>query len=105
MTVLFVCLLPWLLSVLQTPQAIYLQALNYILIITFGLLISIFYNLEASLLRAIGDSPTPLIILAVSCLLNIFFDYEAIVYFNLSVEGAAYATVLAQALSALICLF
>lgn len=75
----------------------------YIRIILIGLIADTFYNIFASILRAIGDSFTPLIFLIISTVLNIVLDYGFILYLKMGVAGAAYATVIAQAVSALLC--
>ena len=76
---------------------------SYIRIILIGLVAATFYNSCAAILRALGDSFTPLIFLIISTLLNIALDYGFILYFHMGVAGAAFATVLAQALSAVTC--
>ena len=79
------------------------QAKSYISIILAGLLAATLYNVCAAILRAIGDSFTPLIFLIISTFLNIFLDYAFIRYLQMGVAGAAFATVLSQALSAFMC--
>lgn len=79
------------------------QAKSYISIILTGLLAATLYNVCAAILRAIGDSFTPLIFLIISAFLNIFLDYAFILYFQTGVAGAAFATVISQALSAFMC--
>ncbi len=79
------------------------QAKSYISIILAGLLAATLYNVCAAILRAIGDSFTPLIFLIISTFLNIFLDYAFIRYLQMGVAGAAFATVIAQALSAFMC--
>lgn len=79
------------------------QAKNYISIILMGLLAATAYNICAAILRAIGDSFTPLIFLIISTLLNIGLDYGFILYFHMGVAGAAWATVISQAVSAILC--
>lgn len=76
---------------------------SYIRIILMGLIASTFYNVFAAILRAIGDSFTPLIFLIVSTILNIILDYGFILYLEMGVAGAAFATVISQALSAILC--
>ena len=76
---------------------------SYIRIILIGLFAATFYNIFAAILRAIGDSFTPLIFLIISTVLNIILDYVFILYFEMGVAGAAFATVISQALSALLC--
>ncbi|MBD5511718.1 MAG: MATE family efflux transporter [Lachnospiraceae bacterium] len=79
------------------------QAKSYISIILAGLLAATLYNVCAAILRAIGDSFTPLIFLIISTFLNIFLDYAFIRYLQMGVAGAAFATVISQALSAFMC--
>lgn len=79
------------------------QAKSYIAIILAGLLASTLYNVCAAILRAIGDSFTPLIFLIISTFLNIFLDYAFILHLHTGVAGVALATVISQALSAFMC--
>ena len=81
------------------------EAAAYIGIIIAGLLCTTLYNICAAVLRAIGDSYTPLIFLIISNLLNVGMDYLFILGFHMGVGGAALATVAAQAISAVICFF
>ena len=76
---------------------------SYIRIILIGLIAATFYNVFAAILRAIGDSFTPLIFLIISTILNIILDYAFILYLKMGVAGAAFATVISQAVSALLC--
>ena len=75
----------------------------YIRIILIGLIADTLYNVFASILRAVGDSLTPLIFLIISSLLNIVLDYTFILHLETGVAGAAYATVISQAISAILC--
>lgn len=68
-----------------------------------GLLAATLYNVCAAVLRAIGDSFTPLLFLIVASFLNIILDYTLILYGHMGVAGAAWATVISQAVSALLC--
>lgn len=79
------------------------QAKAYIAIILAGLLAATLYNVCAAILRAIGDSFTPLIFLVISTFLNILLDYCLILHAHMGVAGAALATVASQALSAFMC--
>lgn len=79
------------------------QARAYVSVILAGLLAATLYNICAAILRAIGDSFTPLIFLIISTVLNIFLDYALILHFEMGVAGAALATVISQALSAFMC--
>lgn len=103
-TVLSVTLLMPLLKGLNTPDEVIQQSYQYIRIIFLGMTIAMVYNICASVLRAIGDTITPLLFLILSVVCNIGFDYLFILTFSMGVEGAAYATILSQFLSALLCL-
>lgn len=96
--------LPWLLRIMKTPEDVYPLSLLYVRIIFAGLIINTFYNVVACKLRALGDSRIPLIFLIVSSVLNIILDYVFISFFHMGVDGAAYATVLAQLISAVLCI-
>lgn len=76
----------------------------YIGIIFAGLIACTLYNMCAAVLRAIGDSFTPLIFLIISAVLNIGLDYGFILGFNMGVAGASTATVISQGFSAILCL-
>lgn len=93
-----------LLHVLDTSEALFKEARDYLFIVTLGLAATLVYNFEASILRAVGDSVVPLIILMISTGLNIGLDLLLVAVFKLGVVGAALATVAAQAISAVVCL-
>lgn len=92
------------LNLLHVPQAQFEMAYAYISVLIAGLFATLFYNLCANTLRAIGDALTPLIFLIVATVSNIGLDYLFILGFQMGVQGAAYATVLAQLLSVVLCL-
>ncbi|WP_455191566.1 MATE family efflux transporter [Eubacterium ramulus] len=92
------------LNLLHVPQAQFEMAYAYISVLIVGLFATLFYNLCANTLRAIGDALTPLIFLIVAAVSNIGLDYLFILGFQMGVQGAAYATVLAQLLSVVLCL-
>jgi putative MATE family efflux protein len=92
-----------LLRLLRTPEEIFEGAYLYIIIIFWGTGVLIMFNLLSNVMRAVGDSRTPLIFLVIACIINIVLDYVFILVFHTGVEGAAYATVLAQILSGLMC--
>lgn len=102
-SVLSLAFLPGILKVLNVSDDLMPQAFAYIQIILCGLLATTLYNICAAVLRAIGDSFTPLIFLVVSNLINILLDYVCILQLRMGVSGAAFATVFAQALSAFVC--
>ena len=91
------------LTAMQTPANILDMADSYVKIIFWGIIATMFYNAASSILRGIGDSKTPLYFLVFSSLLNIILDYCFIRFFHMGTDGAAYATVLAQGISAVLC--
>lgn len=76
---------------------------HYMGIIYAGLIVTAAYNSLAAFLRALGDSKSPLYFLIISAVINVALDIVFIVVFGMGVEGCAYATVIAQAISALLC--
>ena len=88
-----------LLKAIHTPQEILSQSFTYIFIIYLGILTTVLYNACTCVLRAVGDSKTPLYFLIVSSVLNIVLDIVFILFCKWGVAGAAIATVLAQAVS------
>ncbi|MBQ8435556.1 MAG: MATE family efflux transporter, partial [Oscillospiraceae bacterium] len=92
------------LKIMNTPEEIFRDAYNYIIVIFAGLGATIFYNMLSGILRAIGDSKSPLIFLVVSSFLNIALDLIFIITFDMGVFGAGLATVISQLISALLCL-
>ncbi len=92
------------LHLLSTPEEIYRNAYTYLLIIFLGIPFTILYNLLSGYLRAIGDSRTPFLFLALSTVLNIFLDLLCILVFHWGVAGAAIATIFSQFLSGILCL-
>ncbi len=104
LTLLTALLCPWILRLLHTPDDIYTDAYRYLLVIFLGLPFTIFYNLQASILRAVGNSRIPFIFLAVSASLNIFLDLFCVAVMKWGCVGAAVATVTSQALSGIFCL-
>lgn len=92
-----------LLLLIKTPVEILPQAEIYLKIIIAGLVFSFLYNVLSSSLSAIGDSVTPLAFLVLSSLLNIGLGIILVKVLALGVRGAAYATVISQAVSAILC--
>lgn len=91
------------LNLLNVSPELFDASSSYLRIIMMGLIAGAMYNMLASILRAIGDSFTPLIFLIVSTVLNIILDYTFIKYLNTGVAGAAVATVVSQLVSAILC--
>lgn len=91
------------LNFLNIPQQLFTEAASYISVIIAGLIATFLYDICAAVLRAIGDTITPLIILAVSVALNVAGDLLFVVVLKAGVRGAAIATVLAQAIAFVVC--
>ena len=104
MTVISMAFMKPLLILMNTPADIFQDAYKYIMIICAGIFTQVMYNLLAGILRALGNSKTPLYFLLFSAVLNIALDLVLIIVFHLGAAGAAYATVIAQGVSALLCL-
>ena len=94
-----------LLNLMNTPNDIMKDASAYIIVIFAGTSATFFYNIIARILRALGDSKTPLYFLIVSSILNVVLDLLFIVTFSMGVAGAAYATVISQGVSGYIMLY
>ena len=92
-----------LLRLLNTPESILGWCIQYLNIIFIGILGGGLYNILSGVLRGLGDSVSALIYLLVATVLNIIGDYVFVVYFSMGVAGVALATVLAQIVSAVLC--
>lgn len=104
LTVLILPALKPLLHLLHTPEDIFSQAYTYIFVVFAGMAATIAYNMGAGFMRAVGNSTTPLYFLILSCGLNAGLDALFIFGMGMGVAGAALATVLAEAVSAVLCL-
>lgn len=93
-----------LLKLMNTPDNIFKDANIYITIIFAGIITQAIYNMAAGILRALGDSKTPLYFLIISSILNIILDLVFIAKLNMGVSGAAYATNIAQGFAAVLCI-
>ncbi|HIS32941.1 MAG TPA: MATE family efflux transporter [Candidatus Limivivens intestinipullorum] len=93
------------LRLINTPDNIFADTKSYIAVIYAGLPVTIAYNMLAGTCRALGDSRTPLIFLIISSLLNIVLDLLLVAVIPMGVAGAAYATVISQGVSAVLCFF
>lgn len=93
-----------LLLIMQTPKDIVDLSTTYIRILFLGIPMTILYNTTSAIIRALGDSRTPLLFLLISAVMNIFLDILLVVVIPMGVAGAAIATVIAQGFSGLICL-
>lgn len=89
---------------LRTPEDILAQAETYLFIMFIGIFATVFYNVSSNIIRALGDSKTPLYFLIFASVLNIALDLLFIVKFNMGIGGAAWATVIAQGVSTVFCI-
>lgn len=99
LNILVFALLDEILVLLQVPAEIYETMRDYLWVIFWGILATFLYNYFASLLRAVGNSVTPLLFLAVCALLNVVLDLWFVLGFGWGVTGAAAATVISQYVS------
>lgn len=90
---------------MKTPADIIDDAYSYIFVIFLGIPATYLYNLLSGILRSLGDSKTPLYFLILSSILNIVLDFLLVIGFQMGVAGAAWATIIAQLISGLCCLF
>lgn len=103
-TLVSVLLAKPMLHLMNTPDNIIDDANAYIIIIYAGTIATVVYNIIAGILRALGDSKTPLYFLIVASILNIVLDIVFIVNFSMGVAGAAWATIISQGVSGLLCI-
>jgi putative MATE family efflux protein len=94
----------FILTLTNTPPEILNDATSYLQIIYVGLIFTFIYNIYASTLRSMGNSKASLYFLIISAVLNVLMDLLLVVIYKKGVEGAAYATVIAEAFSALFCI-
>ena len=93
-----------LLNLLNTPASIFDWCTSYLNIMLYGIAGMIYYNILSGILRGLGDSLSALLYLLVATILNIFLDILFVAQFNLGVAGVALATVIAQGVSAVLCI-
>lgn len=102
LTVVGYFLSPIMLSLLGTPESVMVEAVTYLQIYFAGILGLVIYNTGSGILRAVGDSQRPLIYLIISSIINVVLDLVFVLYFKMGIEGVAYATLIAQATSAIL---
>lgn len=96
---------PSLLRLLQTPERIIGDAVIYMRTTCAGIIAIALYNGVAAILRALGDSKTPLYFLVLACIINVILDLIFVLVFHWAVFGVAFATIIAQVVSAIVCIF
>ncbi len=104
LTVVGITLAPVMLHLLETPDTIFGDAVGYMRIACAGTVAVAAYNWINSVMRALGNSTVPLIFLIVASVLNVGLDLLFVIVFGMGVWGAALATILAQAVSAVSCI-
>ena len=103
-TLLGVWMTPFMLRFMKTPAEVFPEAQRYLTIYFSGIFGLMLYNMGAGILRAVGDSQRPFYFLVLSTSLNIVLDLTFVLAFRMGVEGVAYATILAQGISAVLVL-
>ncbi len=93
-----------LLKLLGTSDNMIDLATNYLVIIMLGLTGNGLYNILSGVMRGLGDSTSPLIYLLIACGLNIVLDLVFVIFFGMTTDGVALATIIAQAVSAALCI-
>ena len=104
MTAAFLALNEPILRLMNSPENVMQDVKSYMGIIYAGLIITAAYDILAAVLRALGDSKSPLYFLIISAGINVVLDIVLICVFGMGVEGCAYATVIAQGISAVCCI-
>lgn len=92
------------LNFMNTPNDIFYDCSLYTRIYFIGIIFLFLYNISNAVFNALGNSKTPLIFLIISSILNIFLDLLFVLKFHLAVKGVAYATLISQAVSAILSL-
>lgn len=104
LTIVGSVLSPLMIEWMGTPPEVADNATAYLQIYFYGILGLLIYNMGSGILRAIGDSKNPLYFLIFSSLINIVLDYTFVVYLHMGIAGVAWATLIAQCVSALLVL-
>lgn len=92
------------LKLINTPEAIMVDATNYLRVIFLGLIFTFLYNILAAILRSMGDSKTPLLFLVIASVLNIIMDIIFVIVLKDGIIGVATATVVAEGISSVLCI-
>ena len=102
-TIISIFFLDNILKAMNVSDILYVEARGYIKAILLGITATMFYNALAGILRAVGDTTAPLIFLIIACVLNIFLDLYFIIALKTGTTGVAWATVISQGLSVILC--
>lgn len=104
-TVAGIAMTPLMLQLMKTPAEVAPEQATYLRIYFAGVIGLLLYNMGSGILRAVGDSRRPFYFLVVSAVLNTVLDLLFVIMFHMGVEGVAYATIIAQAVSAVLTLW
>ena len=104
LTIIGIAIIPLLLQIMKSPAEVAAEQKIYLTIYFAGISGLLIYNMGSAILRAIGDSTHPFIFLVVSASLNIVLDLVFVIFFDMGTAGVAYATIIAQGISALLVL-
>ena len=99
-SIIGVAMTPAMLRFMKTPDEVFGESSTYLTIYFSGMVGLLFYNMGSGILRAVGDSKRPFYYLVVSATINIVLDLLFVIKFNMGVAGVAYATIIAQGISA-----
>lgn len=102
MTFVGILACPIILKWMQTPSDVINDSIVYLQIYFGGILFTMIYNIGSGILRAVGDTKRPLYFLIICSIINIILDLLFIIFFKMGIAGAAYATVISQAISAIL---
>lgn len=91
---------PVLLRLMNTPDDVITLSNDYLVIYFEGVIFLMLYNIGSGILRAVGDSKRPLYFLIITSIINVVLDLVFVIKFNLGVQGVAYATIISEAVSA-----
>ena len=95
-------MIPYFLSFSNTPESVIPESTTYLTVYFAGITGLLFYNMGAGILRAVGDSTRPFLFLLVSAVINTVLDLWFVLGFDMGVAGVAYATIIAQGVSAIL---
>lgn len=101
-TIVGLLMTPYMLNLMKTPAEVFPESSAYLRIYFGGMIGLLFYNMGAGILRAVGDSKRPFYFLVVSAIINIVLDLLFVLKFNMGVAGVAWATIIAQGVSAIL---
>ncbi len=104
LTFVMILLVDPILKIIQTPIESYEEAKRYFIISMYGTVFIFGYNALSALMRGLGDSKNPLLFVSLACITNIVLDLLFVAKFNMGAAGAAWATVISQALSMILCI-